>query len=141
MSNFNVMIESNTIEIGQRIAKSIRERNGGLLGVQAMAFPHGENQIEVACNVDLVFYNENNLRHKIEKENGRLFQCMGNYFSTPFSVIEKEIKEKAELEGVPVKGDSIIIGFTPIEAGKITKECLISGCNWAVGKYNQTIHM
>ena len=38
------MIESNTIEIGQRIAKSIRERNGGLLGVQAMAFPHGENQ-------------------------------------------------------------------------------------------------
>ena len=53
MSNFNVMIECENIEIGNDIAKKIRERNGGLLGVQSMAFHHGENQIEIACNVDM----------------------------------------------------------------------------------------
>ena len=37
----------------------------GLIGVQAMAFPHGENQIEVACNVDLVPFDENNPKHKV----------------------------------------------------------------------------
>ena len=35
-----------------------------------MAFPHGENQIEVACNVDLVLYDENNPKNKIAKEKG-----------------------------------------------------------------------
>ena len=41
-----------------------------------------------------------------------------------------------------IKGDSVIIGFTPVEAGKITEECLISGCNWAVGEHKQSpIHM
>ena len=141
MSNFNVMLETNKLEIGQNIAKKIRERNGGLLGVQAMAFPHGDNQIEVACNVDLILFDEKNSKHQIEKENGRLIQCMKNYFITPFQVIEDEIKEMASSEGISLKGDSVIIGFTPLEAGKITEECLISGCNWAVGKYRQPFHM
>ena len=48
------MLDSNDIDTCQNIAKSIRERNGGLPGVQAMAFPHGEHQIEVACNVALL---------------------------------------------------------------------------------------
>ena len=42
--------------------------NVGLLGVQAMAFPHGENQIEVACNVDLVLYDEKNPKHKVHNK-------------------------------------------------------------------------
>jgi len=141
MSNFNVMIECDEIEIGNDIAKKIRQRNGGLLGVQAMAFHHGENQIEIACNVDMVFYDETNSKHKKECENGRFVQSMGNYFVTPFEVIENEIKEKAKLQGVSVCGDSVIIGFTPLEAGNITKECLISGSNWVVERYTQTLHM
>ena len=37
-------------------------------GVQAVA--NGENQIKVACNVDLVLYDENNPKNKIAKEKG-----------------------------------------------------------------------
>ena len=33
-----------------------------------MAFPHGENQIEVACNVDLVLYDEKNPKHKVHNK-------------------------------------------------------------------------
>lgn len=146
MSNFNVMLETNNLEVGQNIAWKIRERTGGLLGVQAMAFPHGENQIEVACNVDLVLYDEKNPKHKVAKEEGRLVHVMGNYFTTPFQVIEAEIRKIANFEYFYlknfIKGDSVIIGFTPVEAGKMTEECLISGCNWAVGEHKKSpIHM
>merc|ERR1712156_75288 len=133
------MIECEDIEIGNDIAKKIRERNGGLLGVQSMAFHHGENQIEIACNVDMICYDENNSKHKKEHENGRFVQNMGNYFITPFEVIENEIKKRAGLHGVSIIGDSVIIGFTPSEAGTITKQCLITGCDWVVGKYTRTL--
>ena len=89
----------------------------------------------------VVYYDENNSKHKKEHENGRFVQNMGNYFITPFEVIENEIKKRAGLHGVSILGDSVIIGFTPLEAGNITKQCLITGCDWAVGKYTRALHM
>ena len=140
MSNFNVMIECNDILIGNEIAKSVRERNGGLLGVQSMAFTHGENQIEIACNVDLIKFDlKNEFHEKLVKEH-KLERCMGNYFITPFDAIQEAIRIKTEESGFCLKGNSVIIGFTPNEAAEITYENLIKGCNWTVGKY-RNYHM
>ena len=95
----------------------------------------------IAQLVDITLSN-----YQVAKEEGRLVHVMGNYFTTPFAVIEAEIKKIANFEYFYlknfIKGDSVIIGFTPVEAGKITEECLISGCNWAVGKHKESpIHM
>ena len=54
------MLNTNDLKIGKIIAKEIRERSGGLKGVQAMAFTHGADQVEVACNVDLFSMDETN---------------------------------------------------------------------------------
>lgn len=138
MSNFNVMIHCQDLKIGQEIAKSIRERNGGLLGVQAMAFSHGENQIEIACNVDLISDEDET---RFAKGKGNLSRVFGQYFMTPFPVILDEIKKKTEEKGCKIVGDSVIIGFTPSEAGRITKECLKNGETWIVGQFKQAHHM
>lgn len=130
MSNFNVMINCSDIKIGHKIAKSIRERNGGLLGVQSMAFVHGQDQIEIACNVDLI----HNPKDKTD-----LSQIFGSYYMTPFQTIYDEIQKLTEENNCSMKGDSVIIGFTPKELGRITQECLNSGETWAVGKFKRSM--
>jgi glutamate formiminotransferase len=70
MSNFNVMIRTCDMKIGTSIAKAIRDRNGGLLGVQAMAFHHGQDQIEIACNVNIILFDQTNQRHVEAKSKG-----------------------------------------------------------------------
>ena len=45
------------------IASSIRERDGGLLGVQSMAFQRGPNLFEIACNVDTINFDPDNPAH------------------------------------------------------------------------------
>ena len=50
--NCNVTIETNNLQVGQTIARTIRGASpGGLKGVQAMAFDH-EGSVEIACNVE-----------------------------------------------------------------------------------------
>ncbi|KAE9588537.1 putative glutamate formimidoyltransferase, 5-formyltetrahydrofolate cyclo-ligase [Lupinus albus] len=51
VDNYNVPILSSDINAVRRIAKRISGRGGGLPSVQAMALAHGEDVIEVACNL------------------------------------------------------------------------------------------
>lgn len=52
VTNCNVTIDSQDIELGKEIAEAIRATTpGGLAGVQSMAFNH-EGTIEIACNVE-----------------------------------------------------------------------------------------
>ena len=141
MSNFNVMLHCNDIKIGQQIAKSLRQRSGGLLGVQSMAFPHGDNQIEIACNVDLLLFDEFNEKHSKEKSEEKFVKCHGEYYMTPFEVIHEEIAKKAGQSNFQVIGDSVIIGFTPKEAFEFTTKAIAENDPWLVGKINRKIHM
>ncbi|XAR68039.1 5-formyltetrahydrofolate cyclo-ligase [Bertholletia excelsa] len=51
VDNYNVPIYSTDIAMVRRIAKRVSERGQGLPSVQAMALAHGEDVIEVACNL------------------------------------------------------------------------------------------
>ncbi|KAJ8763735.1 hypothetical protein K2173_003517 [Erythroxylum novogranatense] len=51
VDNYNVPVFSTNIGAVRRIAKRVSERGGGLPSVQAMALSHGDNVIEVACNL------------------------------------------------------------------------------------------
>ncbi|KAJ7551211.1 hypothetical protein O6H91_06G004700 [Diphasiastrum complanatum] len=49
--NYNVPILSNDLRAARRIARKVSSRGGGLPQVQAMALLHGDDFIEVACNL------------------------------------------------------------------------------------------
>ncbi|CAL0323658.1 unnamed protein product [Lupinus luteus] len=51
VDNYNVPLLSSDISAVRRIAKRTSGRGGGLPSVQAMALAHGEDVIEVACNL------------------------------------------------------------------------------------------
>ena len=52
VTNCNITVDCQDIELGRKIAKAIRASSpGGLAGVQSMAFAH-EGTIEIACNVE-----------------------------------------------------------------------------------------
>ncbi|KAF6163260.1 hypothetical protein GIB67_025124 [Kingdonia uniflora] len=51
VDNYNVPIFSTDIAAVRRIARRVSGRGGGLQSVQAMALAHGEDVIEVACNL------------------------------------------------------------------------------------------
>lgn len=49
--NYNIPVLSNDLKLGRRIARRVSARGGGLPAVQAMALLHGEDQMEIACNL------------------------------------------------------------------------------------------
>ncbi|KMZ64340.1 Formimidoyltetrahydrofolate cyclodeaminase, Glutamate formimidoyltransferase [Zostera marina] len=51
VDNYNVPLWSTDMTIAKRIARKVSERGGGLPSVQAMALTHGDDSIEVACNL------------------------------------------------------------------------------------------
>lgn len=51
VDNYNVPVFTTDISAVRKIAKRVSGRGGGLPSVQAMALVHGENVIEVACNL------------------------------------------------------------------------------------------
>ena len=52
ITNCNVTIDCQDLQLGKEIAKAIRATTpGGLAGVQSMAFEH-EGRVEIACNVE-----------------------------------------------------------------------------------------
>lgn len=51
VENYNVPICSTDMAIAKRIARKVSARGGGLQSVQAMALAHGDDSIEVACNL------------------------------------------------------------------------------------------
>jgi glutamate formiminotransferase len=48
---FNVELASNDLEVAKEIARTMRERNGGLRSLRALALPRGENRVQVSLNV------------------------------------------------------------------------------------------
>ena len=136
MSNFNVMLETNDLRTGLSIAASLRERNGGFLGVQCMAFPHENDRVEVACNVDLICYDPKNERHQKAREKGHLVHCMAQYYITSFSTIFERVRALASKSGITVQEKSKIVGFTPNEMGEIATKALQTGDSWQVKPQN-----
>ena len=134
--NCNVTIDTDNLELGNRIAKAIRATSqGGFPGVQSMAFPH-ENRIEIACNVESIIINE----HEKEKfDTSQLICSFGNNYYTPGHVIEGKVATMAKEDGVDVFGTSII-GFTPEGARELANQALDSGQSlfW---KTRQTVMM
>ena len=69
MTNFNVTLNSKIeLATGRKVAAAIRASNSmdvnlSCLGVQAMAFPHHNGCVEIACNVDLVRFDSSDKRH------------------------------------------------------------------------------
>ena len=52
ITNCNVTIDNQDLDLGREIASGIRASSpGGLAGVQSMAFRH-EGRVEIACNVE-----------------------------------------------------------------------------------------
>ncbi|XP_010268812.1 PREDICTED: formimidoyltransferase-cyclodeaminase isoform X2 [Nelumbo nucifera] len=51
VDNYNVPVFSSDINAVRRIARQVSARGGGLASVQAMALTHGDDLIEVACNL------------------------------------------------------------------------------------------
>eukprot|EP00112_Aurelia_sp_Birch-Aquarium-sp1_P011493 Seg2416.4 transcript_id=Seg2416.4/GoldUCD/mRNA.D3Y31 product="Glutamate formimidoyltransferase" protein_id=Seg2416.4/GoldUCD/D3Y31 len=112
MTNFNVAIGTDDLEIGNSIAKAIRGSSpNGLYGVQSMAFHH-DGLIEVACNVETI---------DLQKQD--------TYTGPPFATFE-DIKSKichlCGNAGIKMQ-DSAIIGFTPQEAYHRTIDALTKG--------------
>ena len=126
MANFNLSLNTDQPHVGKAVLKKIRERNGGLLGVAAMAFPHGGG-IEVACNVDMFLRDEDDPRHNEEAEAGRVEPVMGDYWRTKPAAIEQAVAEVASAEGVEVMGSSLVVGFPLETARQLTREALDSG--------------
>merc|ERR1712210_432431 len=77
MANFNLSLNTRLPQVGAAVLRKIREKSGGLLGVAAMAFPHG-GVTEVACNVDMFLFDETNPKHREESLEGRVERAMGS---------------------------------------------------------------
>lgn len=88
---FNVNLNTRNLEIAKRIAKDIRERNGGLKNVRALGFDLKERgQVQVSMNLI-------------------------NYKETPINRVFELIKSEVERYGVTIAG-SEIVGLVPLDA-------------------------
>ena len=61
-----------------------------------MAFPHGDQEVEVACNVDLFEIDDANPVRKNEE----IVKCYGKYYITSFKYIQDTITRKAMDKGI-----------------------------------------
>ena len=52
VENFNVRLSQQcSKEVAKTLTKKLRERDGGIVGVEALTLPYSENRFEVACNL------------------------------------------------------------------------------------------
>lgn len=86
----NVELQTGELAIGREIARLIRERNGGLFTLRALAFPRGEARVQVSLNVT-------------------------DYSATPLYRIVELIGALAARHGVEI-ASSELIGCVPREA-------------------------
>ncbi|KAK3265890.1 hypothetical protein CYMTET_25456 [Cymbomonas tetramitiformis] len=49
--NFNVALHTDDLAMARRVAKRVSARGGGLAEVEAMALPHSDGIVEIACNL------------------------------------------------------------------------------------------
>ena len=64
-----------------------------------MAFPHGDQEVEVACNVDLFEIDDTNSVHLKAVKNEEIVKCYGKYYITSSKYIQDTITSKAMEKG------------------------------------------
>ncbi|XP_064630726.1 glutamate formimidoyltransferase-like isoform X2 [Lineus longissimus] len=120
--NCNVTIASNDLDFGKAIAQAIRATTeGGLPGVQSMAFHH-EGNIEIACNVESIYRDD---RDNFDVSD--LVCSFGKFHHVPSHVLQRRVQTMAGARGIDVVGSSTIIGFTPEVANRVAMEALANG--------------
>ena len=88
---YNVNLNSSDLALAKRIAKTIRERDGGFPFVKALGLEIKERGIvQVSMNLT-------------------------NYLETPIHIVYDKIKSEAELAGVDVL-ESEVIGLLPVQS-------------------------
>jgi glutamate formiminotransferase len=87
---FNVELASDDLEAARAIARALRERDGGLCGLRALAFPIGPGRVQVSLNVT-------------------------DFRRTPLYRIVELIRRLAAQRGIELRG-SELIGCLPLAA-------------------------
>ncbi|KAM4698334.1 formiminotransferase N-terminal subdomain-containing protein [Rhinophrynus dorsalis] len=128
--NCNVTLDTQDLAVGRAIATAIRSRTeGGLKGVQAMAFPHN-GHVEIACNVESFreIQDSNNAFEAYKYISYNVCRETFSYIS-PLH-IEARIRELALQKDINTAGTALV-GFTPQEC-KSTAEHALSH---AIGEF------
>jgi len=129
MGVYNVTIQTKDRSVGIKVLRAIREKEGGLLGVSAVALPH-QGRLEVACNVDLVKIDARIDRHREAMEGGEIERGWRDWWRTKASVIGDVVEKVAMEEGVEVVEGSVIKGLTPIEARDLIIQAMKQQRQW-----------
>ncbi|XP_023334868.1 uncharacterized protein LOC111706268 [Eurytemora carolleeae] len=108
MTNFNITLETQDAKIGDEVLKRVRERELGFRGVSAMAFPH-QGGLEIACNVDM-------FPASLNQDDEVYQEIMPGVWRTRFRCIEEATAKVCSKYNTKIRGDSLIVGFTPEEA-------------------------
>ncbi|MEE6490002.1 hypothetical protein FKM82_015759 [Ascaphus truei] len=121
--NCNVTLATQDLAAGRKIAIAIRSSNeGGLEGVQAMAFQHN-GQIEIACNVES--FRETQDANAASEAYKYISYCIcGEMFSyvSPMH-IEARIRELALKQGINTAGTALV-GFTAEECTRLAEHAI-----------------
>ncbi|XP_041474289.1 glutamate formimidoyltransferase-like [Lytechinus variegatus] len=124
VTNCNVTIDTQDLELGREIAHAIRGTTpGGLPGIQAMAFPH-EGTIEIACNVDSLPREKQSTGESDGVDTDQNCPITLDYTSP--ETIEQRVKALAGEKGIGMVGTALI-GFMPEEACRLAMDALQSG--------------
>ncbi|XP_018090066.1 uncharacterized protein LOC734478 isoform X2 [Xenopus laevis] len=124
--NCNVTLCTQDLTIGREIATAIRSRTeGGLKGVQAMAFPHN-GLVEIACNVES-FQDALDSSSTTNVEKHISYNSCSKTFSymSPLH-IEARIRGLAAQQGIDIAGTALI-GFSPQVCKSTTEYALSHG--------------
>ncbi|KAI3951646.1 hypothetical protein MKW92_020351 [Papaver armeniacum] len=96
VDNYNVPIFTNNIAAVRRISRRVSGRGGGLPSVQAMALAHGEDIIEVACNLlEPSKFTADQVQHLVERLAVEEGMTAGKGYYTDYSqekIIESYLK-------------------------------------------------
>lgn len=114
-----------------QIARAVSERRGGLPGVEAMALPHGTEEIEVACNLRDISRTSTSTLEKVypgmgaakcscravEVGRGKQFASISVPFLTSYPCLAalQEIQRLSIAEGVSF-GPGYVTGVDPDQA-------------------------
>ncbi|KAF2283176.1 hypothetical protein GH714_043506 [Hevea brasiliensis] len=100
VDNYNVPVFSTDIAAVRRIAKQVSGRGGGLSSVQTMALAHGDDVIEVACNLEPSKVGGERVQQEVERLAEEEGMTVGKGYFTDFSeenIIESYLKLNSEL--------------------------------------------
>ncbi|KAM3917300.1 formiminotransferase N-terminal subdomain-containing protein isoform 2-T2 [Leptodactylus fuscus] len=122
--NCNVTLDTQDLTSGRAVAAAIRERAGGLRGVQAMAFPN-KGQVEIACNVESF----RDIPENITADKYVSYSiCDDNFFYISPQHIEAEVHKLAACRGIRTTGTALV-GFTPQECRATAEYAISYGIN------------